>query len=85
MVKAVSGVTLAALLATSASVATAADNAGKKTGAPDEVICEKVQVPGSRLVAKKVCMTRAQWAERKLQERGDLDRAQTQKGYTGSN
>lgn len=30
---------------------------------PDEVICEKVRPPGSRLVTKRICQTRAQWAQ----------------------
>ncbi|WP_310468745.1 hypothetical protein [Sphingomonas sp.] len=49
---------------------------GKNARDPDEVVCEKVEVIGSRLVAKRVCATRAQWAERRLRERLDIDKAQ---------
>ncbi len=49
---------------------------GKNVRDPNEVVCEKIEVIGSRLIAKRVCATRAQWAERRLQERLDLDRAQ---------
>ncbi len=49
---------------------------GKNVRNPNEVVCEKIEVIGSRLIAKRVCATRAQWAERRLQERLELDRAQ---------
>ena len=48
---------------------------------PDEVICEKVEVIGSRLSVKRVCMTRAQWAERRQLDRQELERVQTQRGF----
>ena len=47
-----------------------------KKGSPDEVICEKVEQLGTRLSVKRVCATRAQWAERQLQERLAIDKAQ---------
>ena len=79
MLRALGGATCAALLAGSPSAALS-ERPGKRTANPDEVVCEKIEVPGSRLIAKKVCLTRAQWAERKLQERSDLDQMQTQRG-----
>ena len=53
----------------------------KKTGTdPNEVICEKTRVLGSRLAVKRICMTRAQWAEARLSDRQELERVQVQRG-----
>ena len=40
-----------------------------KTSDPNEIVCESVKLSGSRAVAKKVCGTRAQWAELRRRER----------------
>jgi hypothetical protein len=50
---------------------------------PNEVICERQEVLGSRLAKRKVCHTRAEWADLKLQDRQDLERAQTRRGMKG--
>ena len=50
---------------------------------PNEIVCEKQEQLGSRLAVKKVCMTRAEWAERRLQDRQAIDKAQTMRGTTG--
>ena len=47
-----------------------------KTGDPSERICEKIVVTGSRLAAKKFCGTRAQWADKQLQDRQEVERIQ---------
>lgn len=47
---------------------------------PNEVVCEKQEVLGSRVASKKVCMTRAEWAERKRLERLEIDKAQVGRG-----
>jgi hypothetical protein len=49
---------------------------------PNEKICENVAQIGSRLAKKRVCATRAEWAERKLQDRQDAE--YIQKGITTS-
>jgi len=36
---------------------------------PNEKICENVTQIGSRLAKKRVCATRSEWAQRKLQDR----------------
>ena len=46
---------------------------------PNEVVCEKQQDIGSRLVSHKVCMTRSQWMEQRRLNRQDLNKAQTQR------
>jgi hypothetical protein len=43
---------------------------------PNERVCEKITVTGSRLATKTVCMTRAQWDERKRDDRDVIERAQ---------
>jgi hypothetical protein len=54
-----------------------------KTLDPNQVVCEKIEVVGSRVAVKRVCMTRSQWAERRLQDRQDLEQAQTRRGMKG--
>lgn len=46
---------------------------------PNEKICETQTVLGSRLATRRVCATRAEWAERKQRERDILDRTQVQR------
>jgi len=50
---------------------------------PNEVICQKQEVIGTRLGTKKVCKTRAEWADSRTQDRHELERVQTQKGSAG--
>jgi hypothetical protein len=50
----------------------------------NEVVCQKQQVLGSRLQSRRVCKTRAEWADLQHQDRQDLEQKQTQrymKGY----
>ncbi len=47
-------------------------------GDPNERICENVTIIGSRLAVKRVCATRAEWAEKKRQDREFTE--QIQKG-----
>ena len=49
----------------------------------NEVVCEKQQVLGSRLQSKRVCRTRAEWADLKNQDRQNLEQRQTQKPMKG--
>ena len=45
---------------------------------PNEKVCQVITPVGSRLSTKKVCATRAEWAEKKRQDREATERAQTQ-------
>jgi invasion protein IalB len=45
----------------------------------NEKICRSEEVTGSRLTKKKVCKTRAQWADQQLQDRQEIERVQTQR------
>ena len=43
---------------------------------PNEKVCETISVVGSRLATKKVCATRAEWAEQRKQDREETEKAQ---------
>lgn len=60
-----------------------AEPAGKKTTTdPNQVVCRKEEVLGSRLASRKICKTRAEWAEETRENRGNIERAQLQRGTT---
>ena len=42
----------------------------------EKLVCEKQLLTGSRLGAKQICMRPEAWAERRLQERQGVERAQ---------
>lgn len=72
---------LAAVMFTSPSYARPADQqeqSKKKARDPNETVCETEEVLGSRLATRRVCMTRAQWAEKRRDDRALVDRSQTQ-------
>ena len=43
---------------------------------PSKKICEKIEVTGSRLGSRRICMTAADWATQRQDHRNDLERAQ---------
>jgi predicted Fe-S protein YdhL (DUF1289 family) len=43
---------------------------------PTDTICRTINETGSRLGSKRICLTRAEWAEQKRTQRQDLERAQ---------
>lgn len=45
-------------------------------GNPNEKICETIKMIGSRLATRRYCGTRAEWADRKMQERQAIEDAQ---------
>lgn len=45
-------------------------------GDPSQTICEKVEEIGTRLASKRVCMTRAEWAEQRRRNREEVEKAQ---------
>jgi hypothetical protein len=55
----------------------------QRTLDPNEIICEKQSVVGSRLAHRKVCLTRAQWDDTRRQDRQEVEKAQTQRGMSG--
>ena len=64
-------------LVLSVTPATAVDGP-RKARDPNQVVCENEEVLGSRLATRRVCMTRAQWAERQREERATINRSQTE-------
>jgi invasion protein IalB len=52
----------------------------KKALDPNEVVCEKQEVLGSRLATQKICHTRAEWAELRRNDRQEIERVQVQRG-----
>ena len=63
-----------------ATVAIAAQPGLVKGANPTEMVCEKVEVMGTRLASNRVCMTRAEWAQRRRADREEVERVQTQRG-----
>ena len=66
------------LLAVAAMIPAAATAAfdetpAKATADQNEKICENVTQIGSRLSKKRICATRAEWADRKAQDRKDAE------------
>lgn len=46
--------------------------------AAERQICRRVEETGSRLKAKRICMTQAQWDEQRRQDRQLIERSQSQ-------
>ena len=65
------------------SAPTQTQAAAKPAYNANEIVCEKQETTGSRLGAKRVCMTRSEWAERRLQDRQELERVQVHRGNKG--
>jgi invasion protein IalB len=57
--------------------------AASKTADPNQVVCEKQEVTGSRLGTKRVCMTRAEWADLRSQDRQEIEKVQVRRGMNG--
>ena len=64
------------LLAGMASAEQTPSSSQKPAIDPNQKVCETVTVVGSRLAAKKICATRAEWAEKRKQDRDTVDEAQ---------
>ena len=47
---------------------------------PNEVVCERQEVTGSRLAHVKVCMTRSQWQDARRQDRTAVEKVQNNRG-----
>jgi hypothetical protein len=50
---------------------------------PNEVVCRKQEITGSRLGSKRICKTRREWADAQLQDRQDIEKLQTQRHMKG--
>jgi hypothetical protein len=56
--------------------------AAAKAKDPNEIVCEKAEVIGTRLRSTRTCMSRAQWAEQKRLTRQMIEQVQTQRPCT---
>ena len=74
----IGSIALAALVMASAGSAESGKQVAPNhnVGDPNERICENITPIGTRLATKKFCGTRAEWADRKRQDREALERAQ---------
>ncbi|MDH7974317.1 hypothetical protein QH494_19180 [Sphingomonas sp. AR_OL41] len=61
-----------------AAAPTFASDRPAKARDPNQIVCENQEVLGSRLATRRVCMTRAQWAEHERDDRATVNRSQTQ-------
>lgn len=67
------------LAATSIALTPAAEapqSKGKEALNPNEKVCETIKPVGSRLATKRVCATRAEWADYRRQDRDATEKAQ---------
>jgi hypothetical protein len=71
------------------SAAPAEEPKPKKALDPNEKVCETITVVGSRLATRKVCATRAEWADHRRQDREETEKAQRlgclTQGHCGGN
>jgi hypothetical protein len=49
---------------------------GKQTADPNERICETITMLGSRINKKRFCGTKAEWEQKRLLDRQEVERAQ---------
>ena len=58
-------------------------NPASKGQDPNRMVCEVEQTTGTRLGARKVCKTAAEWAQMKREHRETLEKVQQQATSTG--
>lgn len=77
-VKTILAGTACAVMLSAAPALAQTQDGGKpaKSTDPNRIICEKIQETGSRLNAKKVCMTAQQWDEQRRRDRENLQDVQ---------
>ena len=65
---------------TASETPTSAQEQANTSAAPatEERYCETITMTGSRLAKRRFCGTRAEWAEKRLQDRQAIERTQTQ-------
>jgi hypothetical protein len=79
MIRTFSAVLSVALVTVAFSPAFAQQNPSHQQPAaadPNERVCEDIILTGSRIGAKRFCGTRAEWADRKKQDREAIEKAQ---------
>ena len=78
MVRSLSAIALLLSAAAPAQVITSYKTANPSLprGDPNRIVCEKEETIGTRLGAKKVCLTVAEWEARKSADRDQTERVQ---------
>ena len=71
-----SNLSLPLIAALSIASATPVEQSKTKIPDPNEKICESLTVVGSRLATRRVCATRAEWADHRRQDREETEKAQ---------
>lgn len=71
---------LLAIVATAGAQPVFGKESEKKAEEPNDWICEKQPIIGSRLTTRRVCATRSEWIEKRRLDRDAIDKAQTQIG-----
>lgn len=68
------------------SNARASDSGSAETMAAgaEKIICRKDKAVGSRVTAKRVCMTAQQWEAQRMDDRQRLEQGQAQRTYSNS-
>lgn len=61
-----------------AGQASGTDTTKKSAHDPNAKICEDIVATGSRIAVKRYCGTRAEWEDKRKQDRDAVERAQTQ-------
>ena len=59
-------------------------NSAHKSSDPNRLVCEVAQTTGTRLGARKVCKTAAEWAQLKEETRQNVEKVQQQATSTGA-
>lgn len=49
---------------------------GRRSADPNQIVCRREREPGHRLVIRRTCMTRQEWADYRRELRQNVDRAQ---------
>jgi hypothetical protein len=76
MSKALTLLALAAWVAAAVPAQAEISSSKKPTRDPNQRVCEDIVATGSRLATKRICATRAQWEEKRKQDREVVDDAQ---------
>ena len=69
-----------AVLGATAAFAQAPTDSTTRTGPnqdPNQVVCVRERETGSRVATRRVCRTRAEWAEHEAEQRRTLEKTQT--------
>jgi hypothetical protein len=66
----------AALFTAPAAGQQAAPTSPQRAADPNEKICEDIVQTGSRLATRRICATRAEWDDRRRQDREAVEKAQ---------